>query len=73
MLFIGIMFLVKNAIDIVKAIRDDRRAEKQKEEIIEALYDCADAFTEEVIDKMEITVYEKGTIETDAEPLKFGD
>lgn len=73
MLFIGLMVLMKNVIDIIKAIHDDRRAVKQKEEIIDALYECADQFSEEVIDKMEIIVYEKGTIKTETEPLKFGD
>ena len=73
MLFIGSMFLVKNVIDIVKGIHEDRVAKKRHDELIDALYECADLFEEGIIDKMTVTVYEKGTIKTDAEPLKFGD
>lgn len=71
MLFIGIMFLVKNVIDIVKGIHEDRVYKKRHDELIDALYECADSFEEGVIDKMTVTVYEKGVLEE--EKLKFGD
>ena len=73
MLFIGIMFLMKNVIDIVKGIHETRMAKKKQEEILEAIFDGYEALSEDVWDKMEIIVYEKGTIEADPEPLKFGD
>ena len=59
MLFIGIMFLVKNVIDIVKGIHESRVDKKRHDELIDALYECADSFEEGVIDKMTVTVYEK--------------
>lgn len=73
MLFIGIMFLVKNAIDIVKGIHESRVAKKRHDELIDAVYECAESFEESVIDKMTVTVYEKGVLEKQEEKLKFGD
>lgn len=73
MLFIGIMFLVKNVIDIVKGIHEDRVYKKRHDELIDALYECADSFEEGIIDKMDVIVYEKGVLENQEEKLKFGD
>lgn len=73
MLFIGIMFLVKNVIDIVKGIHEDRVYKKRHDELIDALYECADSSEEGIIDKMDVIVYEKGVLEKQEEKLKFGD
>ena len=73
MLFIGIMFMMKNVLDIVKGIYETRVAKKRHDELIDALYECADSFEESIIDKMEVVVYETGVLETQEEKLKFGD
>lgn len=73
MLFIGIMFLVKNVIDIVKGIHEDRVYKKRHDELIDALYECEDSFEESISDKMDVIVYQKGVLEKETEPLKFGD
>lgn len=75
MLFIGIMFLVKNVIDIVKGIHEDRVYKKRHDELIDALYECADSFKEgnKIIDKMDVVVYQKEVLEEQEEKLKFGD
>ena len=72
-MFIGIMLLVKNVIDIVKGIHEDRVYKKRHDELIDALYECADSFGEGIIDKMDVAVYQKVVLEEQEEKLKFGD
>lgn len=72
MLFIGIMLGVNNLITIVKAFVDSKVEKRRLEKFEEAMYNLGDVISDEVIDKMEVIVYEKGTVE-DEERLKFGD